>query len=143
MQKRRNSARSSLCSGLAWRNIKPAVFRAVGRPAAARPACARAVCDKKLILWDEPAAGLDALVTTQLYETIAQLNREGITVIMVTHDLGEALPYASKVIHMGREQVWCMEKKRVCKKRIGAIAVRPARLTDSTKIGVVFVCFPC
>ena len=80
---------------------------------------ARALCaTKKLILCDEPAAGLDALVTTQLYETIAQLNREGITVIMVTHDLGEALPYASKVIHMGREQVWCMEKNAYVKSEL-------------------------
>lgn len=80
---------------------------------------ARALCaTKKLILCDEPAAGLDALVTTQLYETIAQLNREGITVIMVTHDLGEALPYASKVIHMGREQAWCMEKNAYVKSEL-------------------------
>ena len=73
---------------------------------------ARALCaTRKLILCDEPAAGLDALVTAQLYETIQQLNREEITVVMVTHDLKESLPYANKVLHMGPERVWFLNKE--------------------------------
>ena len=77
---------------------------------------ARALCATgKLILCDEPAAGLDALVTAQLYKAIRQLNREGITVIMVTHDLKESLPDANKVLHMGRDRVWFLSKEDYAK----------------------------
>ena len=64
---------------------------------------ARALCssDKVLVL-DEPITGLDPKVTTQLYETINELNKEGITIIMISHDL-RAVEYANKVLHLGRE----------------------------------------
>ena len=64
---------------------------------------ARALCssDKVLVL-DEPITGLDPKVTTQLYETINELNKEGITIIMISHDL-RAVEYANKVLHLGHE----------------------------------------
>lgn len=63
---------------------------------------ARALCaTQKLILLDEPVAGLDPLVTEQMYELISNLNKEGITIIMISHDLGAALSYASNILHIG------------------------------------------
>ena len=48
---------------------------------------ARALCaTSKLLLLDEPVAGLDPRVTAEMYELIQKLNREGITIIMVSHD---------------------------------------------------------
>ncbi len=63
---------------------------------------ARALCaTRKLLLLDEPTAGLDPVATTDLYDVIARLNREdGITVIMVTHDIEAAVKYASHVLHI-------------------------------------------
>lgn len=91
---------------------------------------ARALCaTQKLILCDEPAAGLDARVTAQLYDAIRQLNRDGITVIMVTHDLSEALPDANKVIHMGRDQTWCLSKEEYKKSEMARSLFGP--LTES------------
>ena len=64
---------------------------------------ARALCaSDKLLVLDEPVTGLDPKVTNQLYELIESLNKEGITIIMISHDLS-VLKYASKVLHIGRE----------------------------------------
>ena len=64
---------------------------------------ARAMCaSDRLLLLDEPATGLDPLVTEELYETIARENREnGLTVIMVSHDMDAALRYATHILHIG------------------------------------------
>ena len=64
---------------------------------------ARALCasDKVLVL-DEPVTGLDPKVTAQLYEIIDDLNEEGITIIMISHDL-RALEHANKVLHLAQE----------------------------------------
>ena len=63
---------------------------------------ARALCATgKLLLLDEPAAGLDPIVTSELYRLIAQINQEGTTVIMVSHDVSAALRYADHILHIG------------------------------------------
>ncbi|MBR6165754.1 MAG: ABC transporter ATP-binding protein [Clostridia bacterium] len=65
---------------------------------------ARALCaTRKILLLDEPVSGLDPKVTAEMYALIESLNREGITIIMVSHDLNAALQYASRVLHVGRE----------------------------------------
>ena len=65
---------------------------------------ARALCaTRKLILLDEPVSGLDPKVTADMYELIRGLNREGVTVIMISHDVSAALCYASHILHVGRE----------------------------------------
>jgi len=46
-------------------------------------------------------AGLDPVVTTQMYGLIKELNKEGITIIMISHDIGAALRYASHILHIG------------------------------------------
>ena len=64
---------------------------------------ARALCSSnKVLVLDEPVTGLDPKVTTQLYETIRSLNKERITIIMISHDL-EALNDANKVLHLSHQ----------------------------------------
>ncbi|MCR5025050.1 MAG: metal ABC transporter ATP-binding protein [Lachnospiraceae bacterium] len=63
---------------------------------------ARALCaTRKILLLDEPVAGLDPMVTARMYELIKELNKEGITIIMISHDIGAALRYASHILHIG------------------------------------------
>ncbi len=66
---------------------------------------ARALCaTKKMILLDEPVSGLDPKVTSEMYELIYRLNRDdGITVIMISHDIEAALRYATKILHIGKK----------------------------------------
>ncbi|MBF1190021.1 MAG: ABC transporter ATP-binding protein, partial [[Eubacterium] sulci] len=49
---------------------------------------ARALCaTQKLLLLDEPVSGLDPRVTAGMYQTIKSLNEEGISIIMISHDV--------------------------------------------------------
>ena len=59
-----------------------------------------------LLLLDEPAAGLDPKVTAEMYERIACLNQEGITVIMVSHDISATVKYADHILHMGHSPLF-------------------------------------
>ncbi len=60
---------------------------------------ARALCaTRKLLLLDEPVSGLDPMVTAELYGIISGINKSGVTVIMVTHDITAAMKYASHIL---------------------------------------------
>ena len=63
---------------------------------------ARALCaTRKILLLDEPVSGLDPKVTADMYELINGLNREGITIIMISHDIAAAVKYATHILHVG------------------------------------------
>lgn len=65
---------------------------------------ARALCaTRKVLLLDEPVSGLDPRATIEMYNLIADLNREGITIIMVSHDIAAAVRYASHILHIGAD----------------------------------------
>ena len=65
---------------------------------------ARALCaTQKMLLLDEPVSGLDPKVTADLYRIIQKLNEEGITIIMISHDIDAALLYASHILHIGKD----------------------------------------
>ncbi len=65
---------------------------------------ARALCaTQKVLFLDEPVAGLDQNVSTELYEVIKNLNEtEKITIVMISHDIETALHYASHILHVGK-----------------------------------------
>lgn len=68
---------------------------------------ARALCaTKKLLLLDEPVAGLDPLVTNELYYLIQQINQNGITIIMVSHDIESSVKYASHILHLHKKPLF-------------------------------------
>ena len=67
-----------------------------------RTLLARALCAaQKMLLLDEPVTGLDPAATEEMYTLIEQLNKSGITIIMISHDTQAALKYASHVLHLG------------------------------------------
>ena len=81
---------------------------------------ARALCaTSKLLLLDEPVAGLDPRVTAEMYELIQKLNREGITIIMVSHDTQTAAQYANKVLHVSDKPEFFDSKEAYLKSAIG------------------------
>lgn len=63
---------------------------------------ARALCSaSRLLLLDEPVAGLDPAATADFYEIICRINNEGTAVIMVSHDVHSSLSVAKHVLHIG------------------------------------------
>ena len=82
---------------------------------------ARALCSTgKLLLLDEPVSGLDPKVTAEMYQLISDLNRrERITVIMISHDLGAALKYASHILHIGA-RVWFGTREDYLQSSVGS-----------------------
>ena len=65
---------------------------------------ARALCAaSKMLLLDEPVASLDPSATEELYDCIKALNRDGMTIVMITHDLNAAQLYANKTLNIGKE----------------------------------------
>lgn len=64
---------------------------------------ARALCaTKKILFLDEPVSGLDPEVTANFYALIRHLNRrEGITILMISHDLQATAADATHILHLG------------------------------------------
>ncbi len=81
---------------------------------------ARALCaTKKMLLLDEPVAGLDPKVTADMYSLIDGLNKnDKITIIMISHDLDAALKYASHILHIGKD-IFFGTKEEYIKNRLG------------------------
>ncbi len=64
---------------------------------------ARAFCATgQLIVLDEPIAGLDPLAMREMYGMIADLNREGVAVVMVSHDVSAAVNFADHILHISK-----------------------------------------
>lgn len=66
---------------------------------------ARAMCaTRKMLLLDEPIAGLDRDTTMEMYHWIRSINQnEHITVIMISHDIPAALTDATHVLYLGKK----------------------------------------
>jgi len=99
-RKDRSRAQENI-SRLGITDLKRKSYRDLSGGQQQRVLLARALCSsERLILLDEPVNGLDPVMTADLYGLVAGLNREGLTVIMVSHDIGGALQYGNKVLHM-------------------------------------------
>lgn len=73
---------------------------------------ARALCAaNKILLLDEPVAGLDFNTTNDLYKIIKDLNNEGITIIMITHNLRDVINDADYILCIEECCIECMTKK--------------------------------
>ena len=68
---------------------------------------ARALCaTDKMIMLDEPVNGLDPRIAIQIYDKLFQLNKKnGLTVVMVSHDIDRALAYASRVVEIANGKI--------------------------------------
>ncbi len=82
---------------------------------------ARALCAAgKILLLDEPVTGLDPKAQNDLYELIDKLNKSGVTIIMVSHDIHAAVKYASHVLHIGsKKQLFFGTKDDYVNSRLG------------------------
>lgn len=85
-------------------NLRNRSFQELSGGQRQRVLLARALCAaNRLLLLDEPAASLDVHSASELYRLIDQLNSDGMTVMMVTHDIHPAINSASHILHLGGE----------------------------------------
>lgn len=67
----------------------------------------RALCaSARLLVLDEPVTGLDPDATAGLYRLLDELRGDGVAVLMISHDLGEALKHATHVLRIGGDAPW-------------------------------------
>lgn len=88
--------------------LKNRCFRDLSGGQRQRVLLARALCAAgKILLLDEPVAGLDPIVTEEFYDLINDINRSmGMTVVMVSHDLHFALRNANKILHLNHDDIF-------------------------------------
>ncbi|GBR76182.1 zinc transport system ATP-binding protein [Candidatus Termititenax persephonae] len=81
-------------------------FRELSGGQQRRALLARALCAaQKLLILDEPLAGLDPAAVRDVYALLQKLNADGLTIIMVSHDLPGALSHATHILHLqGRQK---------------------------------------
>ncbi len=63
------------------------------------------VADPKLLILDEPTTGVDSSTSSNLYDLLLSLHQEGITIILVSHDIGVVAEYADQIACMNRRLV--------------------------------------
>ena len=81
--------------------LRKACYRDLSGGQQQRVLLARALCaTRKLLLLDEPVTGLDPTVSAELYRIIRELNDEGVTIIMVSHDVDCAIERAKTILHL-------------------------------------------
>jgi len=71
-----------------------------------RVAIARALCMKpKIMLFDEPTSALDPEMIKEVLDTMVGLAETGMTMIVVTHEMGFAQQVADRVVFMDRGEI--------------------------------------
>jgi general L-amino acid transport system ATP-binding protein len=71
-----------------------------------RVAIARALCmNPKIMLFDEPTSALDPEMVKEVLDTMVTLAREGMTMLVVTHEMGFARQVADRVVFMDRGEI--------------------------------------
>ncbi len=100
-KKQRQAADKSI-RHLHLEDIRKKSFRDLSGGQQQRVLIARALCaTDKMLLLDEPVTGLDAVMTAELYDITEHLNKvHKTTIIMISHDIANALKYANKVLHL-------------------------------------------
>lgn len=83
-------------------NILKKSYRDLSGGQQQRVLLARALCaTKKLLILDEPVTGLDPTAIKEFYSIVKEINEVlGITIIVISHDIFNAIKYSNKILHM-------------------------------------------
>jgi general L-amino acid transport system ATP-binding protein len=71
-----------------------------------RVAIARALCmNPKIMLFDEPTSALDPEMVKEVLDTMVGLAEDGMTMLVVTHEMGFAREVANRIVFMDEGQI--------------------------------------
>ena len=104
-QAEKRKARQAMLQ-LGIEKLKKRCYRELSGGQQQRVLLARALCaTSRLLLLDEPVSGLDPVATAELYYLIGDINKQtGITIVMVSHDVRNAVLNASHILHLQQAQ---------------------------------------
>lgn len=107
-------------------NLRKSCYRELSGGQQQRVLLARALCaGSKLLILDEPVAGLDPKAQTELYDLIDRLNKElKITIIMVSHDVKEIVQRAKHILHLAHKQLFFGEAEEYRESELGKSFVK-------------------
>lgn len=98
-------------------NLAKKSYRELSGGQQQRVLLARALCaTQKMLLLDEPVSALDKKSQEEMYSIIQNLNKEGITIIMISHDIEAAKKYASHVLYIGNKNFFGTKEEFLCYK---------------------------
>lgn len=82
--------------------LKKHCYRELSGGQQQRVLIARALCaTDKLLILDEPITGLDPAASQEFYQLVHHLNKdEGVSILMVSHDIGNVVSQANKILHL-------------------------------------------
>lgn len=101
-KKEKNLAKQNM-QKLGIEDIANKCYRELSGGQQQRVLLARALCStQKVLLLDEPVAGLDPIATEEMYNLIKKLNSDGITIIMISHDITSTMKYASHILFVDK-----------------------------------------
>ncbi len=123
-KKEKNIAQQNL-EKMGISNLKNKCYRELSGGQQQRVLLARALCaTKKMILLDEPVAGLDPMATKELYSLIKMINEElSITVVMVSHDINTAVKDAKHILHICQPNIFYGTAKEYLNSDLGKFFV--------------------
>lgn len=74
---------------------------------------------EEILLLDEPMTALDPLASAEFYEILEQLKKDGVTLIIISHDVHCAVKYGDKIMHLGRDHIFFGTTHDYCHSSIG------------------------
>jgi len=70
----------------------------------------------EILILDEPTTGVDKENQKSFYELLGKLNKKGMTILLVTHDIGRITQYATKIASINQKLEFYGSHKEFCLK---------------------------
>lgn len=102
-------------------DLRKSCFRDLSGGQKQRVLIARALCaTDKLLILDEPIAGLDPSAIQDFYQLVKKLNREEqVAILMVSHDMANIVHQAGKILHLQQKVLFCGSMKDYIESGVG------------------------
>ncbi|WP_238363875.1 ABC transporter ATP-binding protein [Mesobacterium pallidum] len=75
--------------------------------------------EPRVLFLDEPTAGVDVELRKSMWETVAELKKQGVTIILTTHYIEEAEAIADRIAVINKGEILLVERKDALMKRLG------------------------
>jgi zinc transport system ATP-binding protein len=60
------------------------------------------ICDPQILILDEPTTGIDTQSQQTFYDLLAELNKRGVTIMLISHDVTRITKYVTKVASLNQ-----------------------------------------